>query len=62
MSYMDSDVREVKSQRSRIQDKCQQMQVDGKVEEEQVNMEVRGEVRRSRQNVQIYIYIYNNIC
>ncbi len=34
------------------------MQVDGKVEEEQVNMEVRGEVRRSRQNVQIYIYIY----
>lgn len=38
------------------------MQVDGKVEEEQVNMEVRGEVRRSRQNVQIYIYIYNNIC
>lgn len=45
MTYVDSDVRNSRGrsggQRSGIQEKCQQMQVDGKVEEEQVNMEVR---------------------
>ncbi|KAL1257626.1 hypothetical protein QQF64_010870 [Cirrhinus molitorella] len=46
MSYMDSDVRNSRGrsggQRRGIEEKCQQMQVDGKVEEEQVNTKVRG--------------------